>query len=181
MAEPGPSCSGSDVALEIDLVRHADAWDRMRITDAIVSRAANAAFAAASTGGGPYAITIVLTDDSEMGELNRTWRGKDSSTNVLSFPAGAPMDVDTGEPVPLGDVVLAAETVEEEARQQGIAPEDHVSHLVVHGVLHLLGYDHERDEDADAMESLETRVLASLGIADPYAEPDGRPLAGLAR
>ena len=112
---------------------------------------------------------------------SRPKRGKDSSTNVLSFPAGEPLDTVNCEAAPLGDVVLAAETVLAEASQQGISIADHVSHLVVHGVLHLLGHDHERDEDAEAMETLETEILASLGVADPYAEAGDAPLAELAR
>jgi probable rRNA maturation factor len=99
-----------------------------------------------------------------MRDLNRTWRGKDAATNVLSFPSGEVAT--TGF---LGDVVLAHETVREEARENNIALPDHASHLVVHGVLHLLGFDHEEDAAAERMETLERRVLASLGVADPYA------------
>jgi probable rRNA maturation factor len=112
----------------------------------------------------------VLTDDAEMRTLNRTWRGKDASTNVLSFPAGEPRGETPGEPCALGDVVLAAETVLTEADAQGVEAADHVAHLVVHGMLHLLGFDHEREADTLRMEALETKVLAGLGIADPYAE-----------
>jgi probable rRNA maturation factor len=182
MAEPGPSRSNKEAQLDIEVIRHAEVWDGSSVTDAMLSGAANAAFSAASpTGGGSYEITILLTDDREMRELNRLWRGKDSSTNVLSFPAGEPLDTVNCEAAPLGDVVLAAETVLAEASQQGISIADHVSHLVVHGVLHLLGHDHERDEDAEAMETLETEILASLGVADPYAEAGDAPLAELAR
>ena len=95
----------------------------------------------------------MLTDDAEMRALNRTWRGKDSSTNVLSFPAGYAPGAIAGEPRPLGDVVLAAETVLAEAADRHIPAADHAAHLVVHGMLHLLGFDHERDEDAEAMEA----------------------------
>jgi probable rRNA maturation factor len=109
-----------------------------------------------------------------MRALNRAWRGKDASTNVLSFPAGAMAHGE--EPCPLGDVVLAAETVQREAEGQAIPLADHAAHLVVHGMLHLLGFDHERDEEADAMEALETKVLSRLGIADPYeAEAEVSP------
>ncbi len=138
-----------------------------QVTDAMLKRAARAAFLAAPVlPHGTYQVTIVLTDDAEMRNLNRTWRGKDAATNVLSFPA----DDGIREPGLLGDVVLAYETTLEEARQQNIALQDHVSHLVVHGVLHLLGFDHAEDEAAERMESLERTALASLGIADPYAE-----------
>jgi probable rRNA maturation factor len=130
----------------------------------MLARAAIAAFAAASPSGHTGEVTLVLSDDAEMRTLNRTWRGKDAPTNVLSFPAGE----QPGEPRPLGDVVLAGETVLDEARQQGVAVQDHVSHLIVHGMLHLLGFDHISDEEAERMETLETEILASLNIADPY-------------
>ena len=107
----------------------------------------------------------MLTDDAEMRALNRTWRGKDAATNVLSFPAREKVR----GPGLLGDVVLAYETTLKEARAQGIALDAHVSHLVVHGVLHLIGFDHLEDSDAERMEAIERTALASLGIADPYA------------
>ena len=111
-----------------------------------------------------------------MRALNRTWRGKDAPTNVLSFPAGEGV----GEPGLLGDVVLAYETTLKEARAQDIALRDHIAHLVVHGVLHLIGFDHMRDEQADRMEAVERVALTSLGIADPYAEEEA-PLAEASR
>ena len=101
-----------------------------------------------------------------MQELNRTWRGKDAPTNVLSFP----LEEEVSEPGLLGDVVLAYETTLKEAREANLALADHVSHLVVHGVLHLVGFDHEEDEEAERMENLERTALASIGIADPYAD-----------
>jgi probable rRNA maturation factor len=162
----------------VEVVRQAEFWRRIPMSDATLSQAATAAFTATRPSEqGPYAATLVLSDDSEMRTLNRTWRGKDASTNVLSFPSGLPESEVGGEPYPLGDVVLAGETVLQEANQQGIAVADHVAHLVVHGMLHLLGHDHERDDDAERMEALETKVLAGLGIADPYAEA---PLADVA-
>lgn len=133
----------------------------------MLEKAARAAFLAAPPARpGTYAVDILLTDDEEMRALNRTWRGKDAPTNVLSFPVSEGVS----EPGPIGDVVLAYETTHKEARDDGLALADHVSHLVVHGVLHLLGFDHETDDEAERMEDLERTVLASLGIADPYAE-----------
>jgi probable rRNA maturation factor len=177
MADGGPSRSSGASSLEIEIVRHSDLWDSLEISDDALSRAARAAFAASSAAPDePCEATLVLTDDEEMLELNRTWRGKDTSTNVLSFPAGEPFGEARGEPSPLGDIVLAGETVIEEAKLRNIPAADHATHLVVHGMLHLLGFDHERDEDAECMEALETKVLAGLGIADPYAE-DGLPAA----
>jgi probable rRNA maturation factor len=112
---------------------------------------------------------IALSSDEHVRALNRTYRGKDKPTNVLSFPAAQPIDDDG--PIQLGDIILAVETVEREADEQGVAPRDHLSHLVVHGLLHLLGFDHETVAEAEEMEGLETAILARLGIADPYAAP----------
>ena len=108
----------------------------------------------------------MLADDAFVQHLNKTWRGKDQPTNVLSFPAGE----NTAGIDHLGDIVLALETITREAREQDKKPADHLTHLVVHGMLHLLGYDHEDDDEAEEMEALERRILAGLGIADPYAE-----------
>ena len=112
---------------------------------------------------------IILADDAQQQRLNRDWRGIDRPTNVLAFAAwevGAPAP--RGAPVLLGDVVIACETVAREAAEQGQSVADHFRHLVVHGVLHLLGYDHDAESAASAMETLETSILASLGAADPY-------------
>ena len=170
MADGGPSrkrAASPGVTLEVEIVRHEDAWAPAQATDAMLKRAARAAILAAPLlPHGTYEVAIVLTGDEEMRNLNRTWRGKDAATNVLSFPA----DDGIREPGLLGDVVLAHETTLKEARQQSIAFQDHVSHLVIHGVLHLLGFDHVEDEAAELMENLERTALASLGIADPYAE-----------
>ena len=177
MADGGPSRSSGASPLEIEIVRHSELWDSIEVSGDALSRAALAAFAASSAApDAPREVTLVLTDDDEMRELNRTWRGKDSSTNVLSFPVGEPVGEAHGEPSPLGDIVLAGEAVIEEAKVKGIPAADHAAHLVVHGMLHLLGFDHERDADAERMESFETKVLAGLGIADPYAG-DALPVA----
>jgi len=112
-------------------------------------------------------LTIRLVDEAEGRELNRTWRQKDYATNVLSFPADVPdglLDIPL-----LGDLVICAPVVEREAVEQGKAPQAHWAHLVIHGCLHLLGYDHIDDDEAEEMESLERQLLAELGHADPYA------------
>jgi probable rRNA maturation factor len=113
-------------------------------------------------------VAVALIDDRGMRKLNRTYRGKDKPTNVLSFPAGEAAEGGRGAR-PLGDVAIALGTVKREAKAQGKTLEHHLAHLMVHAVLHLLGYDHESDPDAERMEALERRALAALGIADPYA------------
>ena len=120
-------------------------------------------------------ISVRLTDDAEVQALNRDYRGKDQPTNVLSFAQYDPDDfamlanTDDGE-ILLGDIVLAHETCAREAADRGISVADHATHLIVHGTLHLLGYDHQDDASGDAMEALETKALATLGLADPYAD-----------
>lgn len=122
-------------------------------------------------GEDPAEISLVLADDVTVRDLNREWRGKDKATNVLSFAA---LDDDEaprvpGAPVLLGDIVLAYETCAAEAADQGKSLENHYCHLVLHGLLHLLGYDHEEsDEDAEEMEELEVSILAAFGIPNPY-------------
>lgn len=112
-------------------------------------------------------LSIVLTDDAEQWALNRDWRGIDKPTNVLSFPQIEPFSPLIGI---LGDITLARETLEREAKELEKSFDDHFSHLVVHGFLHILGYDHVEEADALVMEGLETQILASMGIADPYAD-----------
>lgn len=116
--------------------------------------------------------SLLLTSDAEVRDLNREWRGKDAATNVLSFPMLTRAELlalaPDGPPVLLGDIALAYETCAREADERGISLEHHAAHLIVHGLLHLAGYDHATDEDAAAMEALETKALALMGIADPY-------------
>jgi probable rRNA maturation factor len=110
---------------------------------------------------------LLLTDDEEQRELNAQWRDKDSATNVLSFPQIEPFGPVRGL---LGDITLARETLEREAADLGKSLDDHFTHLMVHGFLHILGYDHIDDAEALQMEGLETQILAGLGIDDPYAD-----------
>jgi probable rRNA maturation factor len=137
---------------------------------ALCRRVAAAALDAVPQAPRGAELSIVLMNDAGMRRLNRDFRGHDRATNVLSFAVRdtAPAAAIAGMPTELGDVVLAYETVASEARAQGKSLADHAAHLVVHGVLHLLGYDHERKRQADLMETLERDVLAGLGIADPY-------------
>ena len=109
---------------------------------------------------GRLEMAVVLADDKFIRQLNRDYRGKDKPTNVLAFPSD--------EESQLGDVVLALETIEREAREQKKTVKNHTKHLLVHGTLHLLGYDHERKKDAAQMEALEIKILETLGVANPY-------------
>ena len=140
-----------------------EAWiEALPDAERLARRATRAAFAGASCSG-RRSLNVALDDDKGVRVLNARDRKKDNPTNVLSYPSG--------EREFLGDMVLARETVWREARAQRKSPADHFTHLVVHGTLHLLGYDHETGEaDAERMEALERRVLAKLGIADPYVE-----------
>ncbi len=185
MADPGPSRSGSPngggATLEVDVLRKSALWDRTPVSDAMLADAARAAFTAACPPGvGASAITIVLADDAELRALNRTWRGKDAPTNVLSFPTVSGALAPRGEPCLIGEVVLACETVMDEARGC-IALTDHAVHLVVHGVLHLQGFEHDDEAHAERMENLERKILASFGIADPYAEAEEEEVAEMPR
>jgi probable rRNA maturation factor len=114
-------------------------------------------------GGG----ALLFADDDRLCDLNRRFREKDKPTNVLSFPSGGAAGAF------LGNIAIAFETCRREAAEQGVVFRDHAAHLIVHGLLHLVGYDHEEDEEANAMERLETRILAALGVSDPYARGDG--------
>ncbi len=143
---------------EVDVEIEAEAWTQA-LPDA-EALAREAAFAGLGTEAG--ALVILLTDDESLRELNHRFRGKEAATNVLSFPA---------PPNPgghLGDIALAFGTCDREARAQAKPLADHLRHLVIHGVLHLLGHDHQGEDEALVMEALETQHLADLGIADPY-------------
>ncbi len=134
------------------------------------------ALAAAACGVDHGEVAIRVVDEPEGAALNGQWRGRQGATNVLSFPAGE-MPAVAGLTPHLGDLVLCAPVVCEEARAQGKPVAEHWAHLVVHGTLHLLGHDHERPADAERMETLEVRLLGGLGIADPYQQRLASPLA----
>lgn len=120
----------------------------------------------------PSEVSLLFTDDASIQAINAEWRGKDKPTNVLSFPA-FPLKPGMAPKPLLGDIVLAFETVTREAAAEGKPFENHLSHLVAHGLLHLFGHDHETEPEAEEMEALERRILARLAIPDPYAVSDG--------
>jgi len=150
----------------IDVLVESPAWSAEPDAAATVRRAIQAAADAASGAAGEVA--VVLSDDAAIRALNRDWRNLDKATNVLSFPA----PLHPGAPVLLGDVVIAYETTAREAAAEGKPFAHHLAHLAVHGFLHLLGYDHESEPAAHDMEHLETRILARLGVPDPYLPRD---------
>lgn len=153
----------------LDVVVIDETWEDVPGLEALVQRVA-AAVSAEPRARIPRGAEAVLALDSDGGvkDLNRQFRDVDKPTNVLSFPAGP---AHSGlAPTHLGDIVLARQTVMAEAADLGIPVADHIAHLVTHGLLHLVGFDHQSEPDADVMESLERVILATLGIADPYAD-----------
>lgn len=160
------TAAARDIA--IDLLIEAGTWPPRAKLRALAERAVGAAADRACPDLEPGAeVSLLFTDDAHMRTLNLRYRGKDKPTNVLSLPA-APVLVGRLGP-PLGDIALAAETIAAEAEAQGLTPNDHLTHLIVHGFLHLVGHDHTHDAEALVMEGLETAILGDLGIADPYA------------
>ena len=136
----------------------------------MIHRAIEAAAEIADAGTGDAELAVMLTNDGGIRTLNCNWRGIDKATNVLSFPALQPTgDAPDDMPRMLCDIAIAYETTRREADEEAKPFEHHLSHLAVHGFLHLIGYDHENDDDAEAMEALERDILAQLGIPDPYA------------
>jgi len=154
-----------------DVVVAADLWQSEPDAEAVVQRAIAAAGAACDADVENAEIAVMLTDDAAIRALNKDFRGIDKPTNVLSFPApeldGAGED---DAPRALGDIAIAYETLRREADEEAKPFLHHLSHLAVHGFLHLIGYDHETDDEAEKMEALEVEILAQLGIPDPYAE-----------
>lgn len=153
----------------IDVVTESEDWAAHAGLETRIEAAAAAALAAAGVPTLPDGeIAVLLTDDEGVAILNGRWRGKPVPTNVLSWPAVAPKLLSLSPMI--GDIALAYETCAREAGEEGKPFTDHLTHLVVHGTLHLLGFDHETEAEAEAMEALERRVLAGFGVADPYAE-----------
>jgi len=164
---PGKRAAGLAL-IAIDIIVEAGEWPDEAELSRLAGRAVEAIVGEIGRPGTSSELSLVFTDDAHIRALNSGWRGKDKPTNVLSFPAFATRRGDALPPM-LGDVVLAAETVAAEAAGEGKPLADHIAHLIVHGVLHLIGYDHETDAEAEDMEQAERRILAGLAIPDPYA------------
>ena len=155
------------VILEIEV--DDTAWKELPDPETLLRRAAQATETALGKDLSETVLTISLATDDEVAQLNQHWRNKTGPTNVLSFPAAKNMPLPPGEPRPLGDIMLAAGVVRREATQQNKSLEHHLVHLAVHGILHIMDYDHINEARATEMESLEVEILNALGIANPYA------------
>ncbi len=168
-------------SVTVDVLIESPLWEKAEpAAEAVVREAVSRAAAATDVGEPTGEVAVLLCDDAMIAALNAQWRGREEPTNVLSFPAPPASDLppsglpasDPPVPVHLGDIAIACETVVREAREQGRTVSQHLAHLAVHGFLHLLGYDHQTDQEAEHMEALEREVLATLGISDPYASHD---------
>ena len=150
----------------------ADAWQAEPDAETVVHRAIAAAAEFVDAGIGEAELAVMLTDDDGIRTLNSNWRGIDKPTNVLSFPALPPSGPSGPDDAPrmLGDIAIAYQTMRREADDEQKPFDHHLSHLAVHGFLHLIGHDHEQDDDAETMEALEKEILAQLGIPDPYSD-----------
>jgi probable rRNA maturation factor len=154
--------------LSVEIVEASPLWRALPDVESLTRRAIEATLEASGVQILDGAeVSVQLSDDAQIRALNALWRGVDQPTNVLSFPASAAGKI-AAAPL-LGDIVVAFETAQREAAREDKTFPDHVAHLVVHGFLHLLGFDHQIAFEADRMEALETGILAKLGIADPYA------------
>lgn len=177
--EPGLSmnpiepASGSG-SIAIEVIAESPEWKAaLPCAEGVSGRAAAAAFGAVQPNTKGAEASVILTDDAWVRLLNNAYRGRDEPTDVLSFPilgeGGRAVSSSPNQPVLLGDIVIAFETAAADAAARNKPLSDHLSHLVVHGMLHLCGYDHLAEAEANEMERLETRILAGLGVSDPYA------------
>ncbi|HEY5641344.1 MAG TPA: rRNA maturation RNase YbeY [Woeseiaceae bacterium] len=153
------------LVIDVDVARDAASVPPVTDIESWVARAVAGAGRALAAG---TEVSVRIVGEEESRLLNREYRGKDRATNVLSFPAGPVEGLPAGEPRVLGDLVVCAAVVDGEACAAGRPAAEHWAHIVVHGMLHLLGFDHETDSDAEVMEALETRILTGHGIPDPY-------------
>jgi probable rRNA maturation factor len=166
----GPMARSAVPMTEVLVV--ADCWQTETDVESVIHRAIATAAEMIEADVDDAELAVMLTDDAGIRTLNSNWRGIDKPTNVLSFPALQPTGPRGPDDAPrmLGDIAIAYQTTRKEADDEQKPFDHHLSHLAVHGFLHLIGYDHEKDDDAEAMEALETEILAQLGIPDPYAD-----------
>jgi probable rRNA maturation factor len=166
----GPMVQSALPLIEVLVV--ASCWQAEPGAETVIHRAIAAAAEMVDADVGEAEVAVMLTDDAGIRTLNNNWRGIDKPTNVLSFPALQPSGTGGPDDAPrmLGDIAIAYETTRKEADDEQRPFDHHLSHLAVHGFLHLIGYDHENDADAETMETLEAEILAQLGIPDPYAD-----------
>lgn len=155
------------MTVRYDVAINADGWQSEHSLRMLVDRVLEATLHVLEFDDVDSELSLVFTDDANIRTINSKWRHIDKATNVLSFPAFPIQPGQRPGPI-LGDIVIARETVQREAQEENKSFDDHLSHLIVHGLLHLTGYDHQNDEEAEQMESLERKILASLGISDPY-------------
>lgn len=159
--------------LHIDIEQEDERWSvldahlNQRVEESLRAAFAETDFASYLDDDAESELSLLLSDDAHVRDLNKTYRGKDRPTNVLSFPGEKAV---AGLPIHFGDIIIAYDVVMREAEEQKKAPINHLLHLCVHGCLHLLDYDHIRDDDAEIMENLERQILKTLGISDPYAD-----------
>lgn len=155
------------MTVHYDMAINAEGWQKEETLRRLVDSVLQATLRELGFNNIDSELSLVFTNDADIREINAKWRHIDKPTNVLSFPAFALQPGQEPGEV-LGDIVIARETVEREAAEEDKSFDDHLSHLVVHGLLHLMGYDHQNDDEAEQMETLERKILASLGISDPY-------------
>ncbi len=183
-----PEAEGADAEppqrsalLSVDVVMEAEDWPGFGDPQAAVLTAARALATHPDLLRHPCDAAVALSSDQEVARLNGAYRQKPTPTNVLSFPAAVPPHgAHPGEPTALGDIILARETILREASESGTPPVHHLQHLVIHGLLHLLGFDHIDAAGAERMEGLETAILARMGLPDPYAGTELEEAAGQA-
>ncbi|MBH9986742.1 rRNA maturation RNase YbeY [Bartonella sp. W8098] len=155
------------MTVRYDVAINADGWQSEHSLRMLVDRVLEATLHGLEFDDVDSELSLVFTDDANIRTINAKWRHIDKATNVLSFPAFPMQPGQRPGPI-LGDIVIARETVQREAQEENKSFDDHLSHLIVHGLLHLTGYDHQNDDEAEQMESLERKILDSLGISDPY-------------
>jgi probable rRNA maturation factor len=155
---------------EVDVLIESTQWEALPAAEAIIRAAIAGAAKARPVQINGAEVSVLLCDDAAIASLNARWRGHEGPTNVLSFPTphGERNPCGADRPTPLGDIAIAYETVAREAADRGKPLPDHLAHLAIHGFLHLLGYDHQIEDEAERMERLERDILAEIGILDPY-------------